>query len=29
MHEKARQGLLDDSLVNEFLAMLLEQRRVA
>ncbi len=29
MHEKARQGLLDGDLVNEFLAMLLEQRRVA
>jgi response regulator RpfG family c-di-GMP phosphodiesterase len=29
MCEKARQGLLDSSLVNEFLNMLIEQRKVA
>jgi putative two-component system response regulator len=29
MREKARQGLLDGELVNEFLSMLLEQRNVA
>jgi putative two-component system response regulator len=29
MREKARQGLLDGELVNEFLSMLLEQRKVA